>query len=81
MAVATTYRTFLGFCNDFAKQLDEFSEACRMHDKMPPGVESSKAADRRKECAKALKELVPKFNRSLKAAEVAPKAGTDAAAG
>lgn len=69
MAVATTFRTFLGSCNDFAKQADEFSEACRTLDKAPPGAESSKALDRRKECAKALKELVPKFNRALKAAE------------
>jgi hypothetical protein len=69
MAVATTYRTFLGSCDDFAKRLDEFSEACRMHDKMPPGAESSKAAERRKECGTALKELVAKFNRALKAVE------------
>jgi hypothetical protein len=69
MAVATTLRTFLGSCDDFAKQLDEFSDACRLLDKAPPGSESSKAMDRRKECGKAIKELVPKFNRALKAVE------------
>ena len=67
LAVSTVYRNMLGFLNELGHKLDDFTEACKRHDKAPVNAESSQAESRRKECAKALKGAVKKFDRAVKA--------------
>ena len=72
IAVGTVYRNLLGFINDFAHKLDDFTEACKRHDKTPEHAEPTESDKRRRECHANLKLLVPKFNRALKAADKLP---------